>query len=229
MAHSRWRGPVVEACGCCPAISTAFSQRQTMADHQDYNQAGQPMRGSWSFDVDPERYRSRQDVYAGPRPDGGAPDVIAADKPLLGICRGIQSIYVVGWHVVAGSAGRTQPQSSRRMTEVSIAPDCRSLWPLGDNGVRGRSSSSRNPRACTLGDSYHHQAIRTLGQGLEPATAPDSIVEAVWMPSFVAGILSSLTAPDSPSSTPADASSRQSRRNVFACPFVTKSISLPEL
>ena len=32
----------------------------------------------------------------GPRPDGGAPDpsVIAADKPLLGICRGIQSLDV---------------------------------------------------------------------------------------------------------------------------------------
>ena len=78
--------------------------------------------------------------------------------------------------------------------EVSIAPDsplARALWPLGDNGPSEAEADEvdsfgkpYHPRAYTLGvNSYHHQAIRTLGQGLEPmATAPDGIVEAVWMP-----------------------------------------------
>ena len=78
--------------------------------------------------------------------------------------------------------------------EVSITPDsplARALWPLGDNGPSEAEADEvdsfgrpYHPRAYTLGvNSYHHQAIRTLGQGLEPmATAPDGIVEAVWMP-----------------------------------------------
>ena len=128
----------------------------------------------------------------------------AQGKPLLGICRGIQSLNVA----LGGTLWQDLPDEHPSpvvhhgdkppydpvVHEVSIAPDsplARALWPLGDNGPSEAEADEvdsfgrpYHPRAYTLGvNSYHHQAIRTLGQGLEPmATAPDSIVEAVWMP-----------------------------------------------
>ena len=162
-------------------------------------------------DVDPERYGEA----AGPKTvklckardrmeERLIPSVIAADKPLLGICRGIQSLNVA----LGGTLWQDLPDEHPSpvvhhgdkppydpvVHEVSIAPDsplARALWPLGDNGPSEAEADEvdsfgrpYHPRAYTLGvNSYHHQAIRTLGQGLEPmATAPDSIVEAVWMP-----------------------------------------------
>ena len=123
---------------------------------------------------------------------------------MLGICRGIQSLNVA----LGGTLWQDLPDEHPSpvvhhgdkppydpvVHEVSIAPDsplARALWPLGDNGPSEAEADEvdsfgrpYHPRAYTLGvNSYHHQAIRTLGQGLEPmATAPDSIVEAVWMP-----------------------------------------------
>ena len=143
-------------------------------------------------DVDPERYGEA----AGPKTvklckardrmeERLIPSIIAADKPLLGICRGIQSLNV--------ALGGTLWQYDPVVHEVSIAPNsplARALWPLGDNGPSEAEADEvdsfgrpYHPRAYTLGvNSYHHQAIRTLGQGLEPmATAPDGIVEAVRM------------------------------------------------
>ena len=132
------------------------------------------------------------------------PAVMAWDKPILGICRGIQFINAA----LRGTLWQDLPDehpspvvhhaTSRRMTRWSTK--CRSRpirrWPArcGRWETTARSEAEADevdsfgrpyhPRAYTLGvNSYHHQAIRTLGQGLEPmATAPDSIVEAVWMP-----------------------------------------------
>ena len=105
-------------------------------------------------DVDPERYGEA----AGPKTvklckardrmeERLIPSVIAADKPLLGICRGIQSLNVA----LGGTLWQDLPDEHPSpvvhhgdkppydpvVHEVSIAPDsplARALWPLGDNG-----------------------------------------------------------------------------------------------
>ena len=125
-------------------------------------------------DVDPKRYGEA----AGPKTvklckardrmeERLIPSVIAADKPLLGICRGIQSLNVA----LGGTLWQDLPDE--HPSPVVHHGD----KPPYDPVVHEVSI------AYTLGvNSYHHQAIRTLGQGLEPmATAPDGIVEAVRM------------------------------------------------
>ncbi len=135
-------------------------------------------------DVDPERYGEA----AGPKTvklckardrmeERLIPSVIAADKPLLGICRGIQSLNVA----LGGTLWQDLPDEHRNR------------WP---------------PRRTA---SWRRSGCRP-----SVSSGPSN------------GILSSPTAPiatnvasSAPSSTPADASSRQSRRNAFqemACP-----------
>lgn len=162
-------------------------------------------------DVGPERYGET----AGPKTielcaardrmeERLIPSVIKADKPLLGICRGIQSLNVaLGgtlWQDLPSECPGSvehhgnNPPYDQVVHEVAVSPDsplARALWPLGDQGPSTTETDETDsfgkayhPRAYTLGvNSYHHQAVRALGQGLEPmATAPDGIVEAVWMP-----------------------------------------------
>lgn len=100
------------------------------------------------------------------------------NKPILGICRGIQLINAaLGgtlWQdLPTEHPSKTQhhqhPPYDQPIHEVILCPNT----PLAD--LLGRSSLSVN--------SYHHQAIRDLAQALRPmAIAPDGLVEAVWHP-----------------------------------------------
>lgn len=129
-------------------------------------------------DVDPERYGEA----AGPKTvklckardrmeERLIPSVIAADKPLLGICRGIQSLNVaLGgtlWQDLSDEHPSPvvhhgdKPPYDPVVHEVSIAPDsplARALWPLGDNGP----SEAEADEVDSLGKAYHPRAY-TLG------------------------------------------------------------------
>ena len=155
-------------------------------------------------DVDPERYGEA----AGPKTvklckardrmeERLIPSVIAADKPLLGICRGIQSLNVA----LGGTLWQDLPDEHPiRWASTAITIRRFARWARDWNRWPPRRTASWRRSGCRPSVS----------------SGPSN------------GILSSPTAPiatnvasSAPSSTPADASSRQSRRNAFqemACP-----------
>jgi putative glutamine amidotransferase len=125
---------------------------------------------------------------AAPHPDLGPTEpgldafelevVRAADRlglPMLGICRGVQALNVARGgtlhqhlpDVTDGTIDHRQSQPGHVATHtVRIAPDSRLAAILGTTE--------------TAVNSFHHQAIERIGDGLRPvAWAPDGTIEAV--------------------------------------------------
>ena len=113
---------------------------------------------------------------------------LAAQKPVLGICRGAQLINVAFGGTLYQDIATQLPNSllhrdgvkyDRNFHAVRIERECRlaRLYP-------GRSRATIN--------TIHHQAIKALGQDLvvEARSEPDNIVEAIrWHgPSYVFGV-----------------------------------------
>lgn len=100
------------------------------------------------------------------------------DKPVLGICRGIQFINAaLGgtlWQDLPSQRPskvnhRQQPPYDAPAHEVTVLPDTPLMALLGEQTLAV--------------NSYHHQAIRDLAAPLRPmALSPDGLVEAVWHP-----------------------------------------------
>lgn len=101
-----------------------------------------------------------------------------ADKPVLGICRGIQLINAA----LGGTLWQDLPSQRPSLVEHHQRPPY-------DVPVHGVSILPDTPLADLLGaprlsvNSYHHQAIRSLAPPLSPmALSEDGLVEAVWHP-----------------------------------------------
>lgn len=139
------------------------------------------------------------------------PAVLERDKPLLGICRGIQSLNAIlggdlwqdlpSEHPSDVEHHGKKPPYDEPVHTVNVVPDsplAHVLWPDGDGETAsvseagdGRTDAGAPTRfdtfhlaAYTLAvNSYHHQAIRRLAAPLAVmASAPDGVVEAVTMP-----------------------------------------------
>jgi putative glutamine amidotransferase len=135
-------------------------------------------------DLGPELYggRHHETIY-GVDPGRDATEIALArlvcsrETPLLGICRGTQVLNVaLGGSLIehlpdeVGTAipHRLPPRQPTRH-KVSLAPHSRLAHVLGTT-------------ECSVA-SWHHQAIRGLGQGLQAvAWAPDGVIEAVEIP-----------------------------------------------
>ena len=103
---------------------------------------------------------------------------MAADKPILGICRGIQFINA--------ALGGTLYQDLPTQHPSAVVHHQTPPYDLPAHKVRIASGS---PLSACLGadsigvNSCHHQAIKTLAPGLSVmAAADDGIIEAVCMP-----------------------------------------------
>jgi putative glutamine amidotransferase len=103
---------------------------------------------------------------------------LAADLPVLAICRGLQVLNVaVGGTLIqdipsepGGFAAHSLGPSTRLAHDVAVVEGSRLAILLEPRASGGR---------CAV-NSRHHQAIRALGTGLvATATAPDGIVEGV--------------------------------------------------
>lgn len=104
--------------------------------------------------------------------------MIEYDKPVLGICRGIQILNVV----LGGTLYADLPSEHPSNTEHHMAPPY-------DRAVHSVNICTDSPlfevvRTRTLGvNSYHHQAIKKLSPKLRcMAESDDRICEAVFMP-----------------------------------------------
>ena len=102
---------------------------------------------------------------------------LAANKPVLGVCRGIQMLNCV----LGGTLYQDIP--SQYQTDLTHAmpqpPYNRTAHPI--RIVEGTPLGELSPLEGV--NSRHHQAVLDLAPGLTPmAYASDGILEAVWMP-----------------------------------------------
>ena len=136
-------------------------------------------------DVSPALYGAAVSPACGetcPARDAMEPKLLAAaldaDKPVFGICRGIQLLNAC----LGGTLYQDLP------TEHGCAVDHR-MTPPYDRAVHEVTVLADTPLAALLGktrlgvNSYHHQAVKALAPCLCPmAVADDGIVEAAYLP-----------------------------------------------
>jgi len=112
---------------------------------------------------------------------------VAAGKPVLGICRGLQLINVAfggtlyqDIRVQRGHGGHFDAEAyDQHFHDVELVPGT-AFAKLYPSAARGRVNS------------IHHQAVKDVGNGfvVEAYSVPDEVVEAIrWQgPSYVAGV-----------------------------------------
>lgn len=116
------------------------------------------------------------------------PKVIARDMPMLGICRGLQTINVAqGGSLyqdipdqIANALQHRQQKDGKTRDEPShpITIDA------GDNPLRAAVGSDT-----TMVNSFHHQSVKDIGEGLEViARSDDGVIEAMWLPAMSFGL-----------------------------------------
>ena len=105
--------------------------------------------------------------------------VLPTGKPILGVCRGAQLINVALGGTLYQDVPTERPSDiAHRQTEGKFEYS-HDVVIVEDTPLHRLCGQSR-----MRGNSFHHQAIRTLGQGLEVmAHAEDGVIEAVWLPS----------------------------------------------
>ena len=105
-------------------------------------------------------------------------EALGANKPLLGICRGIQFINA--------KLGGTLYQDIPTQHPSGVAHNQRPPYdvPVHDVRVVKASPLHKLLKIDSLSvNSYHHQAVREIAPGLEVmAAAPDGLVEALYKP-----------------------------------------------
>ena len=146
-------------------------------------------------DIDPSRYGARREPHthrsATSRDlmeEALVKAVIAADKPLLGICRGMQSLNVAlggTLHQDVGSAGCRDEQQHVQGRPFDL--------PAHMVDVVEGTKLYEIVGAARLGvNTIHHQSVETLGEGLVvSAISPDDgVIEGIELPDaqFVVGV-----------------------------------------
>ena len=136
-------------------------------------------------DVSPSLYREEVSAQCGeccPQRDKMEtillPMVLEQDKPVLGICRGLQLINVA----LGGSLYQDLPtQHPSSVCHRQPAPYDQPIHPVElvpDTPLQKCLRKEELPV-----NSCHHQGIKELASGLQPmAYAQDGLVEAVWKP-----------------------------------------------
>lgn len=136
-------------------------------------------------DVDPELYSARKTGACGEcSPERDAMEgrllkgAMELDKPILGICRGIQFINAaLGgtlWQDIPSQFSDSVPHCQKPPYDI----------PIHDVNIKRFSPLHGLLKATTIPvNSYHHQGIRKLSPELQPmAKAPDGLIEAVYAP-----------------------------------------------
>ena len=135
-------------------------------------------------DVAPERYGEARSDACGEvemkRDDlefRAFEKIIKTEKPILGVCRGMQLINValggtlyqdIPSEIETEIAHRQKEDKTLPSHEVAVLPNT----PIFD--LFGKDRATAN--------SFHHQCVKSLGKGLLPmAKADDGIIEAVYL------------------------------------------------
>ena len=107
------------------------------------------------------------------------------DKPVLGICRGIQVMNVA----MGGSLHIDLPDAGKLCHSLTMYPR---YVPTHDVAVAEGSRMEKIMNGASRVNSFHHQAIDELAEGLAVTarSLPDDVIEAVEIPGdrFVVGV-----------------------------------------
>lgn len=154
------------------------------------------------LDIDPACYGQQPHEACGPTSKlrdelecALIPRIAAANKPLLGICRGCQAINVA----LGGTLWQDLPSQPEATPGWHEPPLCHRQGEPYEEPAHTVTIAPRSLLASVLGaapehlgvNSLHHQCVRTVAPGLAAsAWAPDGVVEAVEMPAarFVLGV-----------------------------------------
>lgn len=103
--------------------------------------------------------------------------VIGTSKPILAICRGTQLVNVaLGGKLYQDIPSEIPTQISHRQCEPKFSPS-HSIKVLQNTPLFNLMEKER-----ISANSFHHQAIKTLGEGLKVmALADDDIIEAIYL------------------------------------------------
>ncbi len=108
------------------------------------------------------------------------------EKPVLGICRGIQVMNVA----MGGSLHIDLPSDGKLCHSLNMFP--RDVYSHGVVVASGTRMAQIMGQGMGKVNSFHHQAIRDLAEGLvlSARSVPDDVVEAVELPGdrFVVGV-----------------------------------------
>ncbi|MFV0529595.1 MAG: gamma-glutamyl-gamma-aminobutyrate hydrolase family protein [Lachnospiraceae bacterium] len=104
--------------------------------------------------------------------------VVVLDKPVLGICRGLQLLNVLLGGTLYQDLPTQHPSAIAHQQQLPYATPTHFVSLLRDTPIQknlGKEQLAVN--------SYHHQAIHVLADGLQPmAIAEDGLIESVYMP-----------------------------------------------
>ena len=136
-------------------------------------------------DVSPEFYGQQRLPECGatcPRRDRMEAAVLRLamerDKPVLGICRGIQFVNAALGGTLWQDLPTQHPSDVVHQQKPPYDVPAHDVDILPDTPLAGLLGAG-----CLSVNSYHHQAVRDLAGPLRPmALAPDGLVEAVWYP-----------------------------------------------
>lgn len=172
----------LEACGALPLVLPLTTDEGVLADALRLCD-GLLLTGG--HDIDPALYgqaplpqcgvlcpaRDKMEVYL-------LRAALAADKPVLGICRGIQLLNAV----LGGTLYQDLPtQHPSDVTHVMTPPYDRAVHTV--EILPGTLLADLCGAGTLAVNSYHHQAVDKAAPGLQVmAQAPDGLVEAVRLP-----------------------------------------------
>ena len=169
----------IESVGGIPMVLPYTEDGNTI---RDYTEAADGFLFTGGVDIAPERYGEEKLDVCGEiqyKRDGFElsllSEVLKCGKPVLAVCRGAQLVNVgLGGTLYQDIPTEMPSEILHNQTEGRFAPS---------HTVRITDNTPLRTLMGTdaiLGNSFHHQAIKTLGKGLEVmATADDGIIEAV--------------------------------------------------
>jgi putative glutamine amidotransferase len=145
-------------------------------------------------DVDPSLYGEPAHATMSPaEPGRDAFEIelvrraLEADLPVFAICRGVQVLNVArGGTLIQDIPSEVPSACPHKLEQPGHEPMtlAHEVWLEGDSLVARLVNEAEGDIESLQVNSRHHQAIKTLGQGLvTTATAPDGVIEAVEDPS----------------------------------------------
>ena len=184
----------IQRCGGIPVIIPPVSDPADLAEYVErfdgfFVPGGVP-------DLDPSLYGEERIPECGPRDEvrdafetALIPLVVAADKPIMGICRGCQAINVsLGgtlWQDLPVQVQARMPEDAPRIGHLQprpFEPASHTANVLGGTLV-ARVFGLGGEGGELAVNSVHHQSVKELAPGLAAsAFAPDGIVEGIEMP-----------------------------------------------
>ncbi len=172
----------IKAAGGSPLVFPETTHKETL---KRYIERADGIVFTGGYDISPALYGMKDEtgglVEPFPKRDEMESfvleETLRADKPILGVCRGLQFINAALGGTLYQDLPTQHSSGIKHQQEEPFEEPVHDIMPEGPlKELAGKNTLKVN--------SLHHQAVRTLSPELEPmATSPDGLIEAAYMPS----------------------------------------------